>query len=156
MQDLIASENIGTIPGSAQTARSSMRADAVGIHTEADAPWWAVYTRHQHEKVAGDMLARKGFEVFLPLYQSTRRWKDRFKTLSLPLFPSYVFIRGGIERQLQVVTTPGIVSIVTAAGRVATIPDREIDAVRRMLENSLRVEPHLFLRCGDQVDRKSV
>jgi transcription antitermination factor NusG len=122
---------------------------------DLDAPWWAVYTRHQHEKVAGDMLLRKGFEVFVPLYQSTRRWKDRLKTLSLPLFPSYVFIHGGIERQLQVVTTPGVYSIITAAGRTAVIPGEEIDAVKRMVENSLRVEPHPFLKCGDWVRVKA-
>jgi transcription antitermination factor NusG len=127
--------------------------DIVG--PEMEAPWWAVYTRHQHEKTAGEMLLRKGFEVFLPLYQSTRRWKDRMKTLSLPLFPSYVFVHGGIERQLQVVTTPGVYSIVTAAGCTAVIPGEEIDAVKRMVENSLRVEPHPFLKCGDWVRVKA-
>jgi transcription antitermination factor NusG len=118
----------------------------------ADArPWYAIYTRHQHEKAVGDLLVKKGFEVFLPLYQSTRRWKDRRKILSLPLFPSYVFIHGEIDRQLQIRTTPGVYSIVSTAGRVAVIPGDEIDAVKRMVENSLRVEPHPFLKCGDRV-----
>ena len=70
-------------------------------------PWWAVYTRHHHEKVVAEMLSAKGFEVFLPLYESTRRWKDRRMVLSLPLFPCYLFVRGGLDRKLQVVTTPG-------------------------------------------------
>jgi transcription antitermination factor NusG len=113
-------------------------------------PWYAIYTRHQHERAVGDALAKKGFDVFLPLYQSTRWWKDRRKILSLPLFPSYVFIHGEIDRQLQIVTTPGVYSIVTVAGHVAVIPGHEIDAVKRM-ENSLRVEPHPFLKCGDRV-----
>jgi len=47
--------------------------------------WCAVYTRHQHEKTVAEMLQAKGFEVFLPLYESVRRWKDRKKLLSLPL-----------------------------------------------------------------------
>jgi transcription antitermination factor NusG len=119
--------------------------------SEPSAPWYALYTRHQHEKTVGDMLARKGFEVFLPLYRSARRWKDRVKTLSLPLFPSYVFVHGGIERQLQIVTTPGVHSVVSAAGHAAVIPTEEIDAVKRMVENLLRVEPHPFLKCGDRV-----
>jgi len=63
--------------------------------------WWAVYTRHQHEKVVADMLATKGFEVFLPLYESTRRWKDRRMVLSLPLFPCYLFVRGGLDRNCR-------------------------------------------------------
>ena len=47
-------------------------------------PWCAIYTRHQHEKSVSETLEAKGFEVFLPLYESTRRWKDRQKVLSLP------------------------------------------------------------------------
>jgi hypothetical protein len=73
--------------------------------------WWAVYTRHQHEKVIAEMLSLKGFEVFLPLYESTRRWKDRKMVLSLPLFPCYLFVRGGLDRRLQIATTPGVHTI---------------------------------------------
>jgi len=57
--------------------------------------WFAIHTRHQHEKVATHMLARKGFEVFLPLYTTIRHWSDRTREVPLPLFPSYLFLRGG-------------------------------------------------------------
>ena len=63
---------------------------------EDSSHWWAVYTRHQHERSIEEMLSAKGFEVFLPLYESTRRWKDRRKVIALPLFPCYVFVRGGL------------------------------------------------------------
>jgi transcription antitermination factor NusG len=116
-----------------------------------DTAWWAVYTRHQHEKVVAEMLSAKGFDVFLPLYQSARRWKDRSKVLSLPLFPCYLFIRGGIDRKLQVVTTPGIHMILYRGERVAIVPDAEIEALQRAVEGSLRVEPHPFLKCGMRV-----
>lgn len=114
-------------------------------------PWYALYTRHQHEKMAADLLAKKDFEVFLPLYEATHRWKDRLKKLSLPLFPSYVFIRGGLDRQLQIMTTPGVYSIVANAGRAAAIPEEQIEAIKRMVEGPLRAEPHPFLNCGDRV-----
>lgn len=122
---------------------------------ESDTPWHAIYTWHQHEKMVADLLSRKGFEIFLPLYQSTRRWKDRLKTLSLPLFPSYVFIRGGMDQHLQIVTTPGVSSLLTVSGRVAEISRDEIDAVKRTVESSLRAEPHPFLKCGDWVRVKA-
>ena len=114
-------------------------------------PWYAVYTRHQHEKAVAQSLTGKGLEVFLPLYHAAHRWKDRTKIVSLPLFPCYVFIRGGLERQLPIVTTPGFLAFVTAGGRAAPIPDAEIGAVRRTVESTLRVEPHPFLKCGDAV-----
>jgi transcription antitermination factor NusG len=116
-----------------------------------DSHWWALYTRHQHEKVVADMLSAKGFEVFLPLYDSIRRWKDRQKLISLPLFPCYVFVRGGLHRRLQVVTTPGIHMILSHGAEVAVIPEDEIEAIRRTIEGPCRMEPHPFLRCGERV-----
>jgi transcription antitermination factor NusG len=119
--------------------------------SEGISPWWAIYTRHQHEKAVEEMLLAKGFEVFLPLYESTRRWKDRRKLLSLPLFPCYVFVRGGDDRRLQVLTTPGVHMILSIGERVATIPEDEIQAIRRTIEGPFRVEPHPFLKCGERV-----
>ena len=116
-----------------------------------DRPWWAVYTRHQHEKAVAEMLSKKGFDVLLPLYESTRHWKDRRKVLSLPLFPCYLFVRGGIDRRLQVVTTPGVHMILYRGQHVAIIPDLEIESIRRAAEGPLRVEPHPFIKCGTRV-----
>jgi transcription antitermination factor NusG len=97
------------------------------------------------------MLSAKGFEVFLPLYESIRRWKDRQKLLSLPLFPCYVFVRGGFNRRLQVITTPGIHMILSHGEHAAVIPENEIQAIRRTVEGPYRMEPHPFLRSGDRV-----
>jgi transcription antitermination factor NusG len=113
--------------------------------------WYALYTRHQHEKVVAQVLAKKGFEVFLPLYQVVRHWKDRTKQLSVPLFPCYIFLRGGTDRRLDVVMTPGVHDFVGSGGRPVPISPPEIDAVRRVVERSMRIEPHPFLRCGDWV-----
>jgi transcription antitermination factor NusG len=118
---------------------------------ESSAAWWVLYTRHQHEKVVADVLTAKGFEVMLPLYESIRRWKDRSKTITLPLFPCYVFVRGGLNRRLQVVTTPGVHTILFHGERVAIVPETEIDAIRKAVEGPFRVEPHPFLRCGERV-----
>ena len=96
-----------------------------------DLAWCATYTRHQHEKVAAEMLSAKGIEVFLPVYRSVRQWKDRKKLLTLPLFPCYLFVRGAVSRRLEILTTPGVHSIVSRGDRVATIPDQEIDAIRK-------------------------
>jgi transcription antitermination factor NusG len=121
------------------------------IHAYDDSPWWAIYTRHQHEKTVADMLSTKGFDVFLPLYDSVRRWKDRKKVLSLPLFPCYVFVRGTMTRKLQVVSTPGVHMILYHGEQVAMIPEPEIQAIRAAVDGHFRVEPHPFLKCGDRV-----
>jgi transcription antitermination factor NusG len=120
-----------------------------------DPAWYALYTRHQHEKTVALALANKGFEVFLPLYNVAHRWNDRTKRLSLPLFPCYVFLRAWGREWLPILTTPGVHMVVGYSGRPAIIPEGEIDAVRRAVENSTQVEPHPFLKCGDWVRVKS-
>jgi transcription antitermination factor NusG len=125
------------------------------VQTNGIPPWYAVYTRHQHEKTVAQILTIKGFETFLPLYQEPRRWQDRLKLLSLPLFPCYVFVKGGLERRLDVVTTPGIHAFVLSAGQPAAIPTSDIEAIRRSVESGVHVEPHPFLKSGEWVRVKS-
>lgn len=123
----------------------------ISVTTSEDSAWWALYTRHQHEKAVAEILSAKGFEVFLPLYESMRRWKDRTKQLSLPLFPGYVFVRGELDRRLQIMTTPGVHMILTRGDKLAIIPEAEIQAIRMTVEGPNQIEPHPFLTCGQRV-----
>src|SRR5271154_5090108 len=138
-------------PYSKETRRKMLTSESIDVGTHESSAWWVLYTRHQHEKTVADMLAAKDFEVFLPLYESIRRWKDRSKRITLPLFPCYVFVRGGLNRRLQVVTTPGVHTILFRGEHVAIIPETEIQAIRKAVEGPFRVEPHPFLRCGERV-----
>lgn len=120
-------------------------------NTAFDPAWYALYTRHQHEKVVAQALSNKRFEIFLPLYNTVHHWKDRNRQLSLPLFPCYVFIRGGLDRRVEVISTPGIHAYVGVGGRPIPIPEEEIAAVRQTITRCARVEPHPFLKYGDWV-----
>lgn len=113
--------------------------------------WYAVRTRHQHEKAVAHVLSDKGFEVFLPLYTIGRRWKDRLKQLNLPLFPSYLFLRADRARRVEVLRVPGVYQFVCFAGIPSAIPEEEIAVVRRLLQTPTQVQPHPFLRIGDRV-----
>jgi transcription antitermination factor NusG len=123
----------------------------VGVTSRETSPWWALYTRYQCEKMVAETLTSKQFEVFLPLYASVRRWTDRQKTLFLPIFPGYVFVRGGLDRRLDIVMTPGVQTILFFGEQVAAIPETEIHNIRRMVEGPYRVEPHPYLKCGEKV-----
>src|SRR5271169_576679 len=121
------------------------------LDDEPSPGWYAIYTRHQHEKVVSRLLSEKGFEVFLPLYEVARRWKDRTKLLSLPLFPSYVFVSGGLERRLDIVTTPGFYRFVGTGDHPDFIPPAEIAAIRQAFAGGSRIEPCPYLKSGDWV-----
>jgi|SRR5271156_1803448 len=112
--------------------------------------WYAAYTKHQHEKKAAEYFSRNDFEVYLPLYKSAHRWKDRTQMVSLPLFPCYVFLKTNLVRRLDILRTPGVFGLAgNAAGPVA-IPEGDLEMVRKITE-SPRIEPHPYLACGDRV-----
>ena len=134
-----------------QSGGHVVKLQSIEVPQQKGAAWCVAHTRHQHEKSVSEMLVTKGFEVFLPLYESTRRWKDRRKVLSVPLFPGYVFVRGAVERRLPVLTTPGVHTIISHGERIATVPEEEIEAIRRTVDGDFSVEPHPFLHCGDRV-----
>jgi len=113
--------------------------------------WYAVYTKHQHEKGASEVLARKGFDVLLPLYKAAHKWKDRTKLVFQPVFPCYVFLRSTMDRKLEILTTPGVFWLVGNAGRACPIPESDIDAIRRITRSGARMEPHPYLNCGEHV-----
>ncbi len=138
--------------GEATPTLRSQRKEKVGMaERDLNHQWYAVCTRHQHEKNAARILEYKEFEVFLPLYKARHRWKDRIKEVSVPLFPGYLFVREGLKRWLAILTTPGVSSIVSCGDQPAAIPFSEIEGIKRVVESTLRVEPHPFLRSGDWV-----
>jgi transcription antitermination factor NusG len=89
--------------------------------------------------------------VLLPLYRATHRWKDRKKILHLPVFPCYLFIRGDLDRKVEILKTPGVFWFVESGGRACEIPDSDVDGVRKIVESSAHVVPHRFLKSGEYV-----
>lgn len=124
------------------------------IETNPAVCWYALYTRHQHEKAIANILTGKGFEVFLPLYATVHRWQDRVKQLSLPLFPGYVFFRAGLERRIHARATPGVIHFVPGDRPVAIAPT-EIESLRQLTMRTGGAQPHPFLKTGDWVRVKA-
>jgi transcription antitermination factor NusG len=118
---------------------------------DAEALWYALTTRPQHERRAVQILDIKGFQTFLPLYQAQRQWSDRKKVIELPLFPGYVFCRFDVERRLRVVTSPNITSIVGVGKKPFPVADEEIQAIQTMVASGLPLEPWKYLEVGQRV-----
>jgi transcription antitermination factor NusG len=116
-----------------------------------DAQWYVLTVKPQHEFAVGSALAEKSFEEFVPAYIARRRWSDRVKTMTLPLFTNYVFCRFGPGQRGAVLRTPGVRSLVSFAGAPAAVSDAEIAAVQRMVGSGIALEPWPFLREGERV-----
>jgi transcription antitermination factor NusG len=115
-------------------------------------PWYAIRIQSRLGNVAAATLRGKGYEEFLPLYRSRRRWSDRFKELELPLFPGYLFCRFDVtDRLLPILTTPGVIGIVGAGKTPIPVDDEEIEAIRAILRSGLAARPWPFLQVGSKV-----
>ena len=95
--------------------------------------WYALRVKTGQEKIAAIMARNKGFEEFLPLHASRRRWSDRIKAIEVPLFPGYLFCRLDAEKRLPLLTMPGVMYFVGIGKIPAPIEDVEIEAIQRAL-----------------------
>jgi transcription antitermination factor NusG len=116
--------------------------------------WHVVYTRSRAEKKVHTDLTARGIECFLPVQKQLRQWKDRKKWVDMPLMPGYCFVhisRMDYERVLQ---TNNVVSYIIFERKAAVIPEGQINAVKRMLEQSdFEVEvTHETFRQGRKVE----
>ena len=115
---------------------------------DADPKWYAVYTRSRHEKSVAEKLEEKRMEVFLPLRNVLRRWKDRRKEVAMPLFSGYVFVRIPYSLRLPVLQTPGVVQILSEGNRPVPIPEEQISSIQKLVESGLTYDPYPYLKEG--------
>jgi transcription antitermination factor NusG len=116
-----------------------------------DFRWYALYVRERYEKIVTANLIGKGYEVFLPTYQSKRRWSDRTKVVEVPLFSRYVICRFDFRNRLPILTVPGVHFIVGFGQTVTPIDPAELNAVRLAVDSGLPYEPWPFLKAGYRV-----
>jgi transcription antitermination factor NusG len=122
-----------------------------GQTDSATLPWFALRVKSRSEKIVSTIARNKGFEEFLPLYQSRRRWSDRFKSVEVPLFPGYVFCRLNPEFRLPLLTIPGVLSFVGIGKVPVPIDDAEMAAIQTAIGSGLLAEPYPFLEVGQRV-----
>jgi len=117
--------------------------------------WYAAYTNSHHEKRVASHFSERGVESFLPLYATSRRWKNGCAmNLELPLFPNYVFVRIDPKARVRVLEVPGVLSLVGFGRTLARLSDVEIEALRSAV-GQRKIEPHPYLVIGERVRIKA-
>ena len=76
--------------------------------------WIAVQVRPQSEKMVALLLRYKGYEDFLPQYVENSPSGSRKNSRERSIFPGYLFCRVTPAAHGLVVTTPGVIRIVSA------------------------------------------
>ena len=102
--------------------------------------WLAIYSRPRWEKKVTQLLTEKGLESYCPVNKVRRKWSDRVKIVEEPLFKSYVFVRVDEEDRTAVRMTPGVINFVYWNGKPAVVKEKEINAIKRFLNEYENVE----------------
>lgn len=102
--------------------------------------WYAIYTKPRWEKKVNSLLTEKGIESYCPLNKVRRKWSDRIKLVEEPLFKSYVFVKIAEDDRTNVRMTTGVVNFVYWDGKPAVIKEKEIQTIRKFLDEYENVE----------------
>jgi transcription antitermination factor NusG len=114
-------------------------------------PWFALQVRSRRESPISAHLCGQGYECFLPMYKSTRRWSDRVKEVDQPLFPGYLFCRFDLHNRGPVLMTPGIQQIVGVGRTPMPVEESEMESIRQALASGLPSQPWPYLELGQRV-----
>lgn len=138
-------EHANSQPGS-DTAQESKRF--------SERCWYAVYVRSRHEFRVQELMRRASIENFLPAVELLRRWKDRKKMVTFPLFPGYLFVHLQKRREdmLAVLKTHGVVRFLgKKAGAPEPVPDTQVESLQKLIASGQVIEPYPYLKEGQRV-----
>lgn len=113
--------------------------------------WYALRVKSRHEQTVQAQLERKQKDVFLPTYSVRNKWADRWKTVSMPLFPGYVFCRFDVAARGSVLATTGVIDVVRVGPQPAAVENSEIEAIQLIVNSQLPAEPYPHLVKGQPV-----
>ncbi|MCC6590607.1 MAG: UpxY family transcription antiterminator [Bryobacterales bacterium] len=113
--------------------------------------WYAIQVKTTWEKQAGQLLENKGYEIFVPLRKTKRKWSDRTKEMEVPLFPSYIFGRFDAKNRLPILTTPAVFGIVSAGKQLLPVPDEQVEAIQNLIKSGVSILSSPFLKIGQRV-----
>lgn len=122
------------------------------FNAEGRPRWYALRTRSRHEKQVREWLTKQSIEPLLPTLVRISQWKDRKKTIEVPLFPGYCFAQFQWQDRLSVLKIPGVVQIIGSGNSPEPVPDEEIDALKKLMVSTLSYDAHPYLHEGMAVE----
>ena len=116
------------------------------IARDAALAWRVLRTKPRQEKAVVDLLDAAGHTHYLPLVRRVRHYGHRRRETRTPLFPSYVFVRSGLEAAYFAVSSRRVIQIVEVPDQARL--DQELAQIRRALEIGAGLDPYPYLKEG--------
>ncbi len=123
------------------------------LNTESTMQWYAVHTKSRQESLAQTSLRREGVETFYPRLRRKKTIRRKYRWVSGPLFPSYIFARFDLSKSSRLVKyATGVTNIVSFGGKPAAVDQSIIDAINAHCEEDVVTIAPPDLQAGDTVE----
>lgn len=115
----------------------------------AEPRWFACHTRPRCEKKFDALLRTEGFERYLPLVESVRRYGAQRKVFTKPLFPGYVFTRIEPARKNRIYQQDLLVRAIMVENESVFL--HQLEDVKAICASGLEACLHPLIRKGTHV-----
>lgn len=112
--------------------------------------WFALYTKPRQEFKAVSQISSLSIEVYLPTMLKEKKWSDRKKKIEVPVFPGYLFIFADEYERIHSMQQTSIVRTICFNGKPSTIPDCQIENLKKILAE----KPEVFVSDKIEVGTK--
>ena len=124
------------------------------IRLMKDRNWYAMYTRFKSEKIAQAYYSKTGIEAYVPTIRKTKRYTRKIKHYNIPLISCYVFVKISCDEKVKALKNPYVIHFLKIGSESATIPDSEIQILRKIAGeiNEVEVMTAEQYNLGDEVE----
>jgi len=112
-------------------------------------PWWVAHVRSRQEKALARYLKHFHVPFYLPLRERRIRRSGRTYTSHLPLFASYVFMRGSRDDRVDALRSELVVRMLDVEDQ--RLLTRELQQLHALQERGLTLVAHPYVAPGDRV-----
>jgi transcriptional antiterminator RfaH len=115
----------------------------------AEPRWFVCHTKPRAEKKFATLLAREGFDHYLALIDSVRRYGTQKKVFTKPLFASYVFARITPEKKTRIYQQDLLVRALMVENEGVFL--RQLSDVKAVCASGYEAALHPLIRKGTRV-----
>lgn len=119
-----------------------------------ESQWWLLYVKSRREKQIMRQLGVEGIAHYAPIIEQRKRAPNgRIRTSHVPLFSTYVFVRGGSEARYQAICT----GLVMQAALIHDVPKliTDLRQIRGLIEMGVPLSIESRLKPGERVRVKN-
>ena len=126
---------------------------AWGLSLDEQERWYVARTLPQRELRAAQQLANQGFRSFVPRYWKNRRHARKVETVSVPLFPRYIFtiLDPDRDRWRSINGTFGVDRLITYGAEPQPVPRGVVESLIEAVDTEGNIQFDFHLKEGQLV-----